>query len=1376
MGGSSVTTGYKYYMDLHFIVGLARGGSASTSAVKDGLMEITGADRVAWSGLQTENGSIVINAPNLFGGDKKEGGLFGPAEILFGGPDQPPNPYLTFRQGGTQPGYRNVFSVVYKQGLVACNNPYIKPWSFLRRRITGDWYGGECWYEAKAPIRLIDGNSGSGTDTVQVLVTGSAKVGSSAVFAAGPAGIAPTFVAIDPSSGADIDAAVAAYNPTRGWSAVAADSARTATSILGPWAPHTLSTGASLATHYSSGPDGEMATYKTPAFATYVYDGMSFAPVTPTGTYSDGSPSGYIDSTAMDTWFSVGPYWYSCHDRELYRATAAAGPYNAVRDDLRNAADGLDGGSNVVVGFLGGAKKDGWLYLACLFHFDEGSRRIQIRRSPDNGASLPDAEILYDVAQATDSTTPVQGCIVGDHVVFLCTNMQVLTSANDFAEPLSTGISGSVGYFEPGRRIASYQGLLYVGAGDQVAISADGGLTFGAPITLPIQELRSIVIGVPEESGEPAAPARYCMNPAHVIYQVLTDPDVGMGYPTAVIDEDSFTAAADRLYAEGLGVNIRWTHPTSIEDFIGIVLDHAGGVLVKDRRTGLYKLRLLRKDYEIEDLPVFGPHNCRISGSAQRPTPADSVNELQVTYTDYRDGKEKAVPVRNAAAIAAAGGVVTSKTHSLTGLPTEKLAQRCGLRDLDAMSLPLWRFELTFLRDADTLEPGQPFLLDWPPLGIQVVMRVAGDIDYGSAANGDIKATCVEDVFSLPDAVYSGTLPPPNTGDPAEPEPIVLQRVFEAPYINVVASMSASEFAALPADAGYVVGVAANPGHSRDFTMLVAPDGGDYVDVGNGDFCPTCTSAGLVEPGLQVGIGFGDGDLMADVAIGDLALWDDELVRVDAIDLDAGTLALGRGCGDTLPEQHAAGSRLYFYQHSAAYDRTQHIAGETVNVKLLTNSFSEQLDPADATAEDVTFAERIACPYPPGDYRINGVSIYAIGTATPGTGGTGGSGDPGGGSVPTTPPATGPSGAPASGALGPNGGYPDNAPYPIPQPAPGELGDEQIDGGDFGDAGDIDGWRKQDGSALDSRWAIVDGKLRFHGVAGPESSLHSAYYYAARRSLPVMPLPRYQVTVTAKVQCDPSVKVRVGVALGFSNLGLLPGALNASEAQTYAEETEVTHVFEWAPTAPGVTAAGQYVVVNFTPAICVIDETGATVNASFDDVSVTIEAVPIAATDVALAHLNFDAGLTGWTIMPTPGAYAPSVTVSGGTVTMTPTSEYGTFVHIICDAPVTSFDALGKYVGPGGEVWCNDDTVFSGITQGGVAFGYAYKHVVDGYSTGVTIGQYERGDFTARRVWKRPPLVNADYTLHLVVSMRCALGKSCKVRNLSMPVTDAVVD
>ena len=163
MGGSSVTTGYKYYMDLHFIVGLARGGSASTSTVKDGLMEITGADRVAWSGLQTENGSIVINAPNLFGGDKKEGGLFGPAEILFGGPDQPPNPYLTFRQGGTQPGYRNVFSVVYKQGLVACNNPYIKPWSFLRRRITGDWYGGECWYEAKAPIRLIDGNSGTMT-------------------------------------------------------------------------------------------------------------------------------------------------------------------------------------------------------------------------------------------------------------------------------------------------------------------------------------------------------------------------------------------------------------------------------------------------------------------------------------------------------------------------------------------------------------------------------------------------------------------------------------------------------------------------------------------------------------------------------------------------------------------------------------------------------------------------------------------------------------------------------------------------------------------------------------------------------------------------------------------------------------------------------------------------------------------------------------------------------------------------------------------------------------------------------------------------------------------------------------------------------------
>jgi len=46
------------------------------------------------------------------------------------------------------------------------------------------------------------------------------------------------------------------------------------------------------------------------------------------------------------------------------------------------------------------------------------------------------------------------------------------------------------------------------------------------------------------------------MNPAHIIYQCLTDTAWGMGYPTASIDDAAFTAAADALYAEGKAAGV----------------------------------------------------------------------------------------------------------------------------------------------------------------------------------------------------------------------------------------------------------------------------------------------------------------------------------------------------------------------------------------------------------------------------------------------------------------------------------------------------------------------------------------------------------------------------------------------------------------------------------------------------------------------------------------------------------------------------------------------------------------------------------------------------------------------------------------------------
>jgi hypothetical protein len=106
-------------------------------------------------------------------------------------------------------------------------------------------------------------------------------------------------------------------------------------------------------------------------------------------------------------------------------------------------------------------------------------------------------------------------------------------------------------------------------------------------------------------------------------------------------------------------------------------------------------------------------------------------------------------------------------------------------------------------------------------------------------------------------------------------------------------------------------------------------------------------------------------------------MWGSEWVLVDALDLDAKTLTLGRGCADTLPQTHAANSRLWFYQAGMGADVAEYTDGESIDVELLTNSGGNQLDPSLATPMSLTFDERQVRPYVPAALTINDQPWYA---------------------------------------------------------------------------------------------------------------------------------------------------------------------------------------------------------------------------------------------------------------------------------------------------------------------------------------------------------------------------------------------------------------
>jgi hypothetical protein len=143
MGKSStVTVGYREYMGLH--MGFCYGPV-------DALLEITGDDKTAWTGEQTESGLISIYQPNLYGGEKKEGGLYGTFTVMMGEDDQQPSAYLGFVQTGPQPAYLGLFTATF-QGMVGAINPYIKPLGVRVRRALKGWPNNDCWEPSLALV------------------------------------------------------------------------------------------------------------------------------------------------------------------------------------------------------------------------------------------------------------------------------------------------------------------------------------------------------------------------------------------------------------------------------------------------------------------------------------------------------------------------------------------------------------------------------------------------------------------------------------------------------------------------------------------------------------------------------------------------------------------------------------------------------------------------------------------------------------------------------------------------------------------------------------------------------------------------------------------------------------------------------------------------------------------------------------------------------------------------------------------------------------------------------------------------------------------------------------------------------------------------
>lgn len=269
----------------------------------------------------------------------------------------------------------------------------------------------------------------------------------------------------------------------------------------------------------------------------------------------------------------------------------------------------------------------------------------------------------------------------------------------------------------------------------------------------------------PEKAGTGAG-----MNPAHIIYQCLTDPKWGMGVSPNFINDANFRSVADQLFDEEFGLSMLWNQSTPIEQFLQLVIERIDGGLTLNLTTGLYELTLFRANYDPEDLNTYDSSDIIAFTKFEKQAWGETVNEITLTYTDEETFKSTAITAQDLGNIDAQGTRLAT-TIDFSGIRTESLARTVIARELAKRTTPLTHTAFTVNRRAWSLGFGALFRLNRPERQcVGRVFRVL-KIDRGTLQDNTITVEAIEDIYQNElgvGLIVEPTFPtevPPDVGD-----------------------------------------------------------------------------------------------------------------------------------------------------------------------------------------------------------------------------------------------------------------------------------------------------------------------------------------------------------------------------------------------------------------------------------------------------------------------------------------------------------------------------------------------------------------------------------------------------------------------------------
>jgi len=466
------------------------------------------------------------------------------------------------------------------------------------------------------------------------------------------------------------------------------------------------------------------------------------------------------------------------------------------------------------------------------------------------------------------------------------------------------------------------------------------------------------------------------INPVHALYHVCTQRFWRMRWPSSLIDETTWRAVADTLYAENFGMS-GGVSDANGNDMIEQILTMINGYFKPNFATNKIELHLMRDNYNLNDLTELNPSNSQLISHNQALDGADLVNAITVKYRDD-DGNTKAITVHNLAAVQTSGGTVPTE-QDYPYVRSQRIATMLANRDLRTSSLALSKMRRRTNRVLWNHVKGDVVRVSEPDEGIvAAAYRIA---DIKELATGEFDVELVQDVFGLSSAVYNLSTENQPQYDPTQMLP-ANALIIELPYWVVHFSLTEAERNALPEDYGYVGALVTrnfNGAFSFRYDLLTSLDNTNFIDINDGDYAPTgylavslTHTATTFTVNSTVDMFSESFDQVGAVFAMIISNTGEELVAVDIYDEATRTFTVRRGILDTVPIAHPSGARVMVFTSASAVDDTQRMLGDLVHYKVIPVGNGAVLAEQNAPSITINVQSRATRPYPPGQFQING--------------------------------------------------------------------------------------------------------------------------------------------------------------------------------------------------------------------------------------------------------------------------------------------------------------------------------------------------------------------------------------------------------------------